>query len=225
MAPMDAVARGDSTRVRRRRNSLTLEEVVTAGIELAERRGSAGLSLRAVAACIGASPMSIYNHVTSRTELELAMLERVTEEVDHTATAADAGARLHARFRALHDRFARARWALLLLVRGDLVPLSSFAFADACIGDLLELGLTPADAIFTYGTFWHLTLGEILDRHPESAPSGAPTQRDSALRTLRVDRYPNYAHVMGSLDPVDAAGPCHFERSFVTLLRGVTAPS
>lgn len=214
-----------STKARRPRNSITLENIVTAAIGLADDEGIDALSVRRVAARIGCAPMSVYTHVPGRADLELAMLEAVTARLDPQRDEADARTRLHARLVSMHDLFATARWALQLLIAGDLVPENSFAFADACIGDLLEVGLAPADAIYGYGLCWHLVLGELLDRHP-AAPRlvDGVTQRESALRNLDLSRYPNYAHVIAVLDPADAPPPCQIERSLTVLLDGILSP-
>lgn len=54
---------------RRRRNSLSRQEIADAALaELAER-GFAGLTVRSVAARMEAAPMSLYNHVRSRDEI------------------------------------------------------------------------------------------------------------------------------------------------------------
>jgi AcrR family transcriptional regulator len=204
---------------RRARNSLSVEEIVTSAIELVERDGLPALTIRAVANDLGTAPMSVYNYLADRADLELAMLEHVTAELPFEASGSDPRERLLTRLTGLHDHLARHRWALLILISGDLVPTNSFALADACIGDLLELGLTPADAIYAYGVCWHLTLGELLDRHPgEPRIVDGVTQRERALRTLTPERFPNYANVLAVLDPSDAPPPCQFPRTIRVVL-------
>lgn len=57
--------------------ALTRERVVDAAIVLAEREGLGDLSMRRLAAELGAGTMSLYNHVSDKEDLLDAMVERV----------------------------------------------------------------------------------------------------------------------------------------------------
>lgn len=213
-----------ASRRRRPRNSLSLGEVVDAAIGVVEERGLSALTIRSVAERLGASPMSVYNYVENREALELAMLEQVTSGLPVEVDGVDALARLTTRLRGLHDHLARYRWALQLVTSGDLVPTNSFPFADACIGEFIELGLAPATAIYSYGACWHLVLGELLDRHPGPMRKvDGRTQREQALRSMDSEEYPNYVQVLDVLDPSDAPPPCQFDRTLDILLPGLIA--
>jgi AcrR family transcriptional regulator len=199
---------------------LTRDAVVAAALQLVEQQGSGALTMRAVAARLGVSPMAVYNHTSDRDDLLLGMLEQTVAGVPTDPGTGEPPARIARLFQGMHDHLARHRWALEVLVRGDLVPVSSFAFADASIAVFLAAGLSPADAIYAHGVCWHLALGEIFDRHPEP-PATTPTQRETALRTMDPKEYPNYAHVIQVLDPMDAPPSCQFPRSLSLLLRGL----
>ena len=56
---------------------LTRAEIVRAAIEIADAEGFHALSMRRVAAALGAGAMSLYRHVSSKEELELLMREAV----------------------------------------------------------------------------------------------------------------------------------------------------
>jgi AcrR family transcriptional regulator len=61
-------ARTRSARTSRRR-SLTKERVVRAAIQLLDERGLEALTMRDLAASLGAGAMSLYNHVASKEEV------------------------------------------------------------------------------------------------------------------------------------------------------------
>jgi AcrR family transcriptional regulator len=204
----------------RSHKGLTRESVVRAAVKVVEEGGLQALTMRAVAKRLGSSPMSVYNHATDRDDLLVGMLEAAIDGIPFRIDEPDALARLTARYLATHDHLASRAWALQVLIRGDLIATNSFGVANACIGDLLELGLAPADAIYAHGVAWHLMLGELLDRHP-APPKSTPTQRELALRGMDVTQYPNYAHVLSVLDPTDAPPPCQFERTIALALPGV----
>ena len=212
------------SRSRRPRNSLSLDEIVSAAIDIVTEHGLPALTIRSVANRLGASPMSVYNYIENRQALELAMLEAVTAGLPVEVEGTDARARLTTRMRGLHDHLADYRWALQLVTSGDLVPTNSFPFANACIGELIELGLTPADAIYSYGACWHLVLGELLDRHPgPTRKLDGRTQRENALREMDPDDFPHYVQVIDVLDPSEGPPPCQFSRTLDILLRGLIA--
>lgn len=219
-----ASPRAGAVRPRRPRNSLSLREIVDAAIDIVENGGLSALTIRSVAARLRASPMSVYNYVENRQALEVAMLEHATSELPVDVDGPDALARLTHRLRGLHDHLARYRWALQLVTSGDLVPTNSFRFADACIGEFIELGLAPATAIYSYGACWHLVLGELLDRHPGPVRRiDGYTQRERALGGMNPEEYPNYVQVLNVLDPTDAPPPCQFDRTLRILLDGLLA--
>ena len=62
-------------------SALTRERVVDAAIALAERDGLAELSMRRLAAELGAGTMSLYNHVSDKEDLFDGMVERVLAAV------------------------------------------------------------------------------------------------------------------------------------------------
>lgn len=59
----------------------SVDEVVTAAIELADRGGLDGLSVRSVAKELGISTMSVYTHVPGKDELLLLMLDALYAEL------------------------------------------------------------------------------------------------------------------------------------------------
>lgn len=208
--------------VDRSHKGLTRQAVVRAALELVEDGGLERLSMRAVAARLGASPMSVYNHAADREDLLVAMLEAALADLPFIAHDADPVNRVRIRYRNAHDYLAERTWVLRVLIEGDLIAINTFVLADACIGDFLAAGLSPVDAIYSHGLAWQLMLGELLDCHPEP-PKRTPTQRELALRTMDVSDYPNYALVLSVLDQNDMAPRCQFDRSLGHLLTGVVA--
>ena len=61
---------------------LSRERLQTAALALVDAHGLAGLSMRALASELGSAPMTIYNHVAGRAELEVLVVEAVIGEAD-----------------------------------------------------------------------------------------------------------------------------------------------
>jgi len=83
---------------------LSVEELVRAAVDLADREGLAAVSMRRLAEAVGVSPMSLYTYVPSKAELIDLMLDRTWAEMKPPPP--DAG------WRAKLEFLACERWAL-----------------------------------------------------------------------------------------------------------------
>ncbi|MGW4033441.1 TetR/AcrR family transcriptional regulator [Streptomyces sp. NPDC004838] len=187
------------------RPGLTPAAVVTAGRRVIERDGLDALTMRAVARELGTAATSLYRHVTDRDELLLAILEQIAEGMPVDVAGATPGERLLRRLVDAHDYLAGHVWVLHILIRGDLVAETAFAFADACFDDFMEAGLSPREAMAAYGACWHLMLGELLAQHP-LVPPREPSQRSLALERVDADRLPAFSRVLRATRAAEAAG-------------------
>jgi AcrR family transcriptional regulator len=61
--------------------SLSVDVVVDAGVALVQREGLAAVSLRAVAASLGVTPMALYRHVADSESLIAAVIERIVSDL------------------------------------------------------------------------------------------------------------------------------------------------
>lgn len=109
------------------RDALSLDRIVRAGIEIADRDGLEALSMRRVAAALGAGTMSLYRHVAGKDDLIDLMAEAVLEETAIETPAAGPDGwreRLTAYARAMWALYRRHPWLLQILsaTRPRLVP-------------------------------------------------------------------------------------------------------
>jgi AcrR family transcriptional regulator len=134
---------------RRRRGpkpSLSGEQVVTTAIQIADRDGLGGLSMRRLADELGITAMSLYGYVPSKAELLDVMADRCYAEI----TPRDSQAKP---WRAMLAALAEHNWALLLSHPWLLQVASSrpllgpgmTAFYDAELAAVDGLGLTDID--------------------------------------------------------------------------------
>lgn len=71
-----------ATRPSPERQPLTRDRVLRAGVELADREGLGGLSMRRLAAALDFEVMSLYNHIANKRDLLEGMLEAIAAEVE-----------------------------------------------------------------------------------------------------------------------------------------------
>jgi len=91
------------------RDALSLDRIVRAAVEIADGEGLEALSMRRVAAALGAGTMSLYRHVTGKDDLIDLMAEAVLEEAEIGSPAAGPDG-----WRERLAAYARAMWALYL---------------------------------------------------------------------------------------------------------------
>lgn len=121
----------------------TLDDVVAAGVDVADERGLAALSMRKVAEALGTSPMSLYTYVESREELVELMVDGVYATVEHPPPGAP--------WRDALRRVALGRWDLyrrhpwLLDLNMWRLPLGPHVLDDEEAGyaALADTGLSP----------------------------------------------------------------------------------
>src|SRR5919204_5337962 len=102
-------------RTRRPRGSLGPHVILDAAEAIATEEGFGALSMRAVAARLGAVPMALYNHFATKEQLVDALLDRVLGRFEPAPPTEDWGEDLR--------RFARAHRRLLVAHPWAVAPL------------------------------------------------------------------------------------------------------
>lgn len=94
---------------------LSKRRVVHKAIELADREGVEGLSMRKLANVLDAGAMSLYHYVANKDELLDAMIDVVLEEVGLPPEGADWQAAMRQQARSARQVLARHPWATTLI--------------------------------------------------------------------------------------------------------------
>ncbi|MGJ0182403.1 TetR/AcrR family transcriptional regulator [Corynebacterium glyciniphilum] len=143
------------------RRSLTLAQVVTAAVELADDAGVDALSMRALAQKLGVGTMSLYRYVPSKTELLNLMLDSVVgptpsrEQARHqgwrtflTTTAHEAR-----RMYLAHPWTLQANWSRPVLGPNSLADLELFmsGVRDLPLSDREKMNLTTSLDSYIHG--------------------------------------------------------------------------
>jgi AcrR family transcriptional regulator len=167
---------------RRRRGpkpSLSGEQIVAAAVQIADRDGLGGLSMRILADELGITAMSLYGYVPSKAELLDVMADRAYSEITRPS---DPAATWQAGLAAL----ARRHWALLLshpwllqiAASRPLLGPGMTAFYDAELAAVDELGLTDVDMDLVVS---------LLDDYVRGAARGAVEAAGAQARTGMSD--------------------------------------
>ncbi|SDU80529.1 TetR/AcrR family transcriptional regulator [Jiangella alkaliphila] len=126
----------DRGTTRTARPPLNRERVVAAAMALADEKGQAGASMRAIAGQLGVEAMSLYNHVAGRDDILDGMVDAVFAEIDLPAPGADWRPAMRERAGSARAALLRHPWAIGLMdSRGRPGP-ATLRHHDAVLGAL-----------------------------------------------------------------------------------------
>ncbi len=130
----------------RKRRLLTAEVIVSKALELADEEGFDTLSMRKLAGSLGATAMSLYNHVAGKDELLDLMLERVVAEIESPVVGCHWEEMMRRRAHSMRQTLLRHRWASTLLISKIAIGEAIMRDIDATVGCLVRAGFTYAQA-------------------------------------------------------------------------------
>jgi AcrR family transcriptional regulator len=202
-----------------RPRSLTGEQIAAAALAVLERDGLGALSMRTVAAELGAGTMSLYRYVRGRDELEDLVLARV---LDGVPTDTPAGANWDDRLTVL----AVGVWRVvgdhpevvpLLLTRRARTP-ASMHWGEAVMSALDDAGLAGAERALAFRTLLSYVIGAIQVEH-YGPLSGEGT---AALAALPASTFPLLADTAAHARAI--APEDEFRRGLEAVIRGLRPP-
>lgn len=131
---------------------LTSDRLVDVALVIIREAGVGGLTMRRLAEDLGVTQMAPYHYIKSKEELVQLSLDRLLGGIAIPPKSAGAwDRRLLLRFSSMIDVFRDYPGMAIHLLSGTLPP-SGRRMVRATLAMLLEEGLTPEEALFTYGT-------------------------------------------------------------------------
>ncbi|MGY1941955.1 TetR/AcrR family transcriptional regulator C-terminal domain-containing protein [Nocardia asiatica] len=208
---------------------VTRAAVLTAALEIIDRDGVDGLSMRRLAEAVERDPMVIYRHVPNKAAVLDGVAEIVFAQLAVDVADPDWAAQLRAvarDFRRL--ALAHPRVVPLLVTRPLATPLGLRPYAVVRpLEDILQLltraGFSGADALHIYRAVFGFLYGHVLNELQEIVER--PEETDDVLRLglhrLPIGQFP----LLRELAPVLAAydGAAELERGLDILLTGLSA--
>lgn len=135
---------------------------MAAGRRVAETEGVGGLTIRRVAAELGAAPMAIYRHVKDKQELIMALLEDVAEGLPALPTEGGTPQeRIVTAFTAVDAYLARHVWVVEILRQGELFAPRAASLFVWTLDQFAELGQDDRQATDAYAQLWWYVLGHL----------------------------------------------------------------
>lgn len=130
------------------KREMSVERIVEAAVELADAEGIGAVSMAAVAARLGFTPMSLYRYVSAKDDLLLLMQEEATGLPPESLLEIDGWReRLRALFQEQVMLYLRHPWMLSLPITGSPITPNSSAWLDAGLAALEGTPLTAEERI------------------------------------------------------------------------------
>ncbi|MEY7979753.1 TetR/AcrR family transcriptional regulator [Streptomyces pilosus] len=127
---------------------LTLERVVEAAIEVADRDGLGALSMRRIATELGTGAMSLYRYVPGKAELLDLMLDRVQRPAENPADPGDGWrAALEALGRAALALYRRHPWLLEVNQSRPILGPSALDGMERVLARIKPMGLSDPELV------------------------------------------------------------------------------
>ncbi|MFE9326881.1 TetR/AcrR family transcriptional regulator C-terminal domain-containing protein [Nocardia sp. NPDC052278] len=208
---------------------VTRATVLHAALEIVDRDGIDGLSMRRLADAVGRDPMVVYRHVANKAAVLDGVAEVIFAQLSVDASDADWAAQLRvvARdFRSL--ALAHPKAVPLLVTRPLATPLGLRPQAVVRpLEDILALltgaGFSGADALHIYRALFGFLYGHVLNELQEIVER--PEETDEVLRLglhrLPIAEFPLLRELAPALAAYD--GATELERGLDILLTGLAA--
>jgi AcrR family transcriptional regulator len=208
-------------RSRRARGSLTPDVILDAA-EAVAAQGFHALSMRAVAARVGAVPMALYNHFATKEQLVDALLDRVLSRFEADAATDDWVEDLR-RFARAHRRLLVSHpWAVAPLFTQPNPGMSSVRIGELALGILRRGGLSDARAVAAFSGVIALNYGWSSFTTARDLDVAGPSHDVGAmLAQLSRTEYPLTVEVAGEMGAYGSDD--HYELVLDQLLDGLRA--
>ena len=190
---------------------LSKQRVVLEAVGLADREGVDGLSMRRLAAVLGAGAMSLYHYVANKEELLDAIIDIVFEEIELPTDATDWQSAMRQRAISTRQVLARHPWAIGLLESRTSPGPANLRHHEAVTACLRRAGFSVLMATHANWLLDSYVYGFALQESSlpfDTADEFADTTEDVFLPQLPPDQFPYLnesaaALVAAGYDPAD----------------------
>jgi AcrR family transcriptional regulator len=219
-------ARPDGTRRRGPRPRHTRAEVVEAAVAIAGQEGLDAVTIRSVAARLGAGAMSLYSYVPDKEALIYDMVERVSAELEVPAEpSGDWRADLRLLAGGQRALLHRHPWLIDALSHRQPLGPATLAYLEFTLAALEPTGLDAGTRLETVGLLngvvISLVRAELADRDAPADPAAAAAALARLVGLLATGRYPRFAAAIAGSGPAAVDLGENFDRLVGRMIDGL----
>lgn len=180
------------------KREMSVERIVEAAVELADAEGLGAVSMAAVAARLGYTPMSLYRYVTAKDDLILLMQEEATGLPPEPGDG-DWRARLDQLYHAMVRLYVQHPWVLEIPISGAPTTPNNAAWLDAGLAATSATALSGSErlAVMLLVMGHARWCGSVLAAYAKTAREGGMTDAEITVaedalfrRLVSADAYP-----------------------------------
>ena len=145
-----------------KRKPLTREAILDAAVELLDRHGMAGLSMRRLGTALGVEAMSLYNHIPSKEALLDGIHERILLSLDAAPSVRSWQAFVRHQAHALHRALLAHPHAIVLFATRPAATPAAVERLDRYLEMLMRAGFKPLDALSIVQLVAQLVVGHAM---------------------------------------------------------------
>lgn len=202
------------------KREMSVERIVESAVALADAQGLGAVSMAAVAASLGYTPMSLYRYVTAKDDLVLLMQEEATgAPPDEVRDIEGWRAQLEELYRLQVKLYIEHPWLLEIPISGAPTTPNSAAWMDAGMAALRETPLTHDErlSIMLFVTGQARWCGAVLAAYSrvmreEGIGESEITRREAALfqQLITAEAYPALRAAIDAGVFLDSSDPFAF---------------
>ena len=177
------------------RMPLSRERILRTAVQLADREGITGLSMRKLGQELGVDAMMLYRHVANKDALLDGMVDIVFDEIGVPPSGVDWKSAMRERAVAVRVVLTRHPWAVGLLESRRRPGRATLQHHDAVLGTLRHAGFSLEAAAHAYSLLDSYIYGFVLNEQslPYDTPGQVVEVGEDMLREFPVNAYPSLA--------------------------------
>jgi AcrR family transcriptional regulator len=204
-----------------RRGRLSREQVARAALDIVDREGLDGLSMRGVAEAVGVGTMTLYGYFRSKDELLDAVIDAAVEDVDPSVSGEHWREQLRELVRAARRMLVRHPGLVQIRFRQPVLRPEALRFSEVGLGVLRAAGFDNAEATRAFRLLFTYTFG-FAGLSPDETTEEARRQAAAAISVLPPERYPHLSAAAAEASEA-MAGEEQFEYGLERILDGLEA--
>lgn len=188
-------------RDRSTRTPLSRERVIATAMAVADEKGTAALTMRAIAEPLGVEAMSLYHHVAGREEVLDGMVDAVFAEIELPPPGGDWKTAMHHRAASARAALRRHPWAVALLDSRAHPGPATLRHHDAVVGALRTAGLSVPMTAHAVSLIDSYVYGYVIQELslPFTGAADLTEITDEFLHDLPADTYPHLTELATEL--------------------------
>ncbi|WP_328992837.1 TetR/AcrR family transcriptional regulator [Kribbella sp. NBC_01245] len=179
------------------RPRLSRERVLRGAIEVADKGGIAGLTIRSLAQALDVKPMSVYHYVATKEEILDGIVDLVFTDIELPAIGGEWRAEMRRRAGSARQVLRRHPWAIGLLESRTSPGPATLRHHNAVIGTLRAAGFSLAQTAHAYALIDSYIYGFALQEAglPFDGPETVAEVAGPMMESLTADEYPHLAEM------------------------------